>query len=203
MDKNKFMQQHSAHNQGLCLKCIYKKRLSWRMFLLVVDIFFHILKAHLIRQTPSHDLTAVLMTGIKGKNNDSSEFHSMTSSHAGEYLLISSRQSICRNWLWWCCDAENAPLWLSRCVAQQRNVVRTLAGTDLKAEALHAFKSHTGNHQRRPASRKSFRCRSGNSTAKVNAQDGAKAGGWQETWGTAHVGELIRSSSVRRTVELF
>lgn len=132
MDKNKFMQQHSAHNQGLCLKCIYKKRLAWRMFLLVVDIFFHILKAHLNRQTPSHDLTAVL---IKGKNNDSSEFHSMTSSHAGEYLLISSRQSICRSWLWWCRDAENAPLWLSRCVAQQRTVIRTLAGTDLKAEA--------------------------------------------------------------------
>lgn len=28
MDKNKFMQQDSAHNQGLCIKGIYKMRLS-------------------------------------------------------------------------------------------------------------------------------------------------------------------------------
>lgn len=66
VDENKFMQQDSAHNQGLCIKCIYKKRLPWRMFLLVVAISFHILKAHLKLQTSSQDLTAVLMVGSNG-----------------------------------------------------------------------------------------------------------------------------------------
>lgn len=66
MEKNKFIWQDSAHKQGLCIKCFYKKRLSWTMFLLAADIFFHILKAHLMRQTQSHDRSVVLMMAIKG-----------------------------------------------------------------------------------------------------------------------------------------
>lgn len=75
VDKNKLRPQDSAENRRLCIKCIYKKRSSWRMLLLVVAISFHILKAHLVLQTASHHLTANLMAKTTIPVNATAQHH--------------------------------------------------------------------------------------------------------------------------------
>lgn len=77
----------------------------------------------------------------------------------------------------WLCTTENRHTDVSSTASESRG---SLTASQQRARL------QIGNHQRRPVSSARFRCGSGNSTAKVNAQDGgAKAGGRQETWGAS------------------